>query len=259
MSIARMGLFAVLGVALVLAGCESEPAPPPEPPPPAPAVSPALREGLLEMVAQPYSYTLLEQEDISYAAAKRMVYRIYLDTTEVPDIDRMKGTAAQVWRSGNRKWNEFTVFMIFGPIKDFSAGAYGIAEFNPSGLTDFRINKVALQMVKLRPTTRSKTPAPQSQSEALAKPNPDQLESGETYIVSQQTPLMPEFDPEDPLGAIRRMKQIPKGGMFTIYEVRVEGSYPWYQVLARGPNKEKIGVGWINSVALFGQDLKPYE
>ncbi len=48
MSIARMGLFAVLGVALVLAGCES----PPAPPPPAPAVSPALRKALLEMVAQ---------------------------------------------------------------------------------------------------------------------------------------------------------------------------------------------------------------
>lgn len=45
-----MGLFAVLGVALLVAGCESEPAPPsPEPPP---AVSPALRKALLEMVAQ---------------------------------------------------------------------------------------------------------------------------------------------------------------------------------------------------------------
>jgi len=45
-----MGLFAVLGVALLLAGCESEPAPPPPEPPP--AVSPALRKALLEMVAQ---------------------------------------------------------------------------------------------------------------------------------------------------------------------------------------------------------------
>ncbi len=48
MKMARMGLFAVLGVALLVAGCESEPAPPP----PAPAVSPALRKALLEMVAQ---------------------------------------------------------------------------------------------------------------------------------------------------------------------------------------------------------------
>lgn len=48
MRIARVGLFAVLGVALLLPGCESEP----EPPPPAPVVSPALRRALLETVAR---------------------------------------------------------------------------------------------------------------------------------------------------------------------------------------------------------------
>ncbi len=48
MRIARVGLFAVLGVALLPPGCESEP----EPPPPAPVVSPALRRALLETVAR---------------------------------------------------------------------------------------------------------------------------------------------------------------------------------------------------------------
>jgi hypothetical protein len=88
--------------------------------------------------------------------------------------------------------------------------------------------------------------------------DPLNLEKGQAYVVSEQTPLMPEFEPADPLGALQRVKQIPKSGSFKVYEIRKKGSFPWYRVVAIDKNKRKIGSGWINSGALLGQELKPY-
>ena len=208
--------------------------------------------------AEPYTYRVMEKQDTSYGAIKRMVYRLYLNTQATPDQDRMKATAEQVWRDGNRRWNEFTVFMIFGQIKDFNAGAYGIAEFTPSGLSDFRINTVPLQMLELETQTEpQRHPAqPTTEPEWL---DPMKLRTGQAFFVSKETPLMPEIEPADPLAALQRMKQIPKGGAFKISEIRKKGTSPWYRVVAIDQNKKRIGDGWINSTALLGQDLKPYK
>jgi hypothetical protein len=212
--------------------------------------------------AEPYTYRVMEKQDTSYGATKRMVYRLYLNTQSSPDQDRMKATAEQVWRDGNQRWNEFTVFMIFGQIKDFNAGAYGIAEFTPSGLSDFRINTVPLQMLE---------PDDQSQQQRAPQPrqtpptaetdwlDPQKLRTGQAFFVSKETPLMPELEPADPLAALQRMIQIPKGGAFKISEIRKKGTSPWYRVVAIDQNKKRIGEGWINSTALLGQDLKPYK
>lgn len=89
--------------------------------------------------------------------------------------------------------------------------------------------------------------------------DPLNLENGQSYVVSKQTPLMPELEPADPLAAIQRMKQIPKGGAFKIHEVRKKGTSPWYRVVAIDQNMKNIGAGWINSTALLDQDLKPYK
>ena len=72
---------------------------------------------------------------------------------------------------------------------------------------------------------------------------------------------MPEFEPTDPLAAIQRMKQIPKGGAFKVYEVRKRSGTGtlWYRVAAVDQRKKKIGSGWINSIALLGQELKAYK
>ena len=99
--------------------------------------------------SNPYTYRVIEKQDISYGATKRMVYRIYLNTQINPDQTQMKETAQQIWKDGNQKWKEFTVFMIFGEIKNFDSGAYGIAELTPSGMSSFRINDVPLQMLEL--------------------------------------------------------------------------------------------------------------
>ena len=203
------------------------------------------------LFAEPYSFNLIKKRDVSYGATKRMVYSIYLDTESTPSEERMKETAQQIWKNGNQRWNEFTVWMIFGPIKNFDTGAYGIAEFTPSGLKEFQINDIPLQMLELE----SKSPPSRKSSEEKFF-DPQKLRIGQVFFVSKQTPLMPELNPSDPLKAAQRMKQIPIGGAFKIEEVQKRGTTPWYRVVAIDKDHKKIGNGWINSIALLGQNLQ---
>ena len=99
-------------------------------------------------------------------------------------------------------------------------------------------------------------------SETEASPSPKVLtelvEIGEAYVVSEQTPLMPSHSPADPIAAVQRMKQIPRGGRIRVIDNYNEYSKPWFKVTAYDDESERIGTGWINSVALFGQKLKVY-
>lgn len=89
--------------------------------------------------------------------------------------------------------------------------------------------------------------------------NPLELEVGQTYILSKQTPLMPSHSPADPIAALQKMKQIPKGGVFKVLETVKKRGNPWYKVVALDQRKKRIGTGWINSTALLGQELKAYK
>jgi hypothetical protein len=212
--------------------------------------------------AEPYPYRLMDKQDTSYGGTKRMVYRVYLNTQTLPDHERMKATAKQAWQDGNRKWNEFIVLMIFGQLKDFNAGAYGIAKFTPSGMIDFRVNDVPLQMLEAEqaqsPATSGTTTTTKPAADTVWL-DPQKLRIGQAFFVSKEAPLMPELEPADPLAAVQRVQQIPKGGAFKVYEVKKKGASAWYRVVAFNPNKKQLGSGWINSTALLGQDLKPYK
>ncbi len=89
--------------------------------------------------------------------------------------------------------------------------------------------------------------------------NPLELEVGQTYIVSKRTPLMPSHSPDDPIAALKKMKQIPKGGAFKVLDTFNKRGNPWYRVIAFGQRKKQIGTGWINSTALVGQELRAYK
>jgi hypothetical protein len=180
----------------------------------------------------------------------------------IPERDRMQATALQVWQDGNQKWNEFTVFMIFGQIKDFNAGAYGIAEFSAAGLSGFQINETPLVMLDLdaKPHADVQVAFPSvEQVTETTWPDPGRLRAGQAFTVSKETPLMPEIEPADEFAAILLMKQVPKGGAFKISESRKRDSSTWYHVTAIDQNKKKIGSGWINSTALLGQELEPFK
>ncbi|MBN1361704.1 MAG: hypothetical protein JW993_13995 [Sedimentisphaerales bacterium] len=84
------------------------------------------------------------------------------------------------------------------------------------------------------------------------------LDIGESYVVSKQTAVMPSHSPADPMAAIQQMRYIPQGGGFKVLEVYREKTNPWYKVIAFDQRAEQIGAGWINSTALFGQQLAAY-
>ena len=81
------------------------------------------------------------------------------------------------------------------------------------------------------------------------------LEVGSTYRLSAATPLMPEFEPRDPVAAIAGIVKLPPGSRIVVLRTRMQGSRPWYYVSAYDPNDDGIGNGWINSGALIGKDI----
>jgi hypothetical protein len=83
--------------------------------------------------------------------------------------------------------------------------------------------------------------------------NPQELKAQRSYRLSEETPLMPEFEPADPLAAIAKMRKIRAGSVFTVLEVRTKRGTPWYRV------RVDRAEGWINSTALLAQRVEGVE
>ncbi len=92
-------------------------------------------------------YMITETEDISYAGTPHMVYRVVVKVEEIPLKEELEKTAIEIWENGNKEWNEFTVFMYL-PDMDTGLVAYGVADFRPEGLKEFRIEEAALYGTK---------------------------------------------------------------------------------------------------------------
>lgn len=90
---------------------------------------------------------------------------------------------------------------------------------------------------------------------AIPSLDPRKLEVGRTYKLSGKTPLMPKLDPSDPLEALKYVKYITSGGTIKITKIARKGGTPWYRVEARSPDGRGLGYGWVNSIALLGQNL----
>lgn len=87
----------------------------------------------------------------------------------------------------------------------------------------------------------------------------DTLEIGSAYRISRETPLMPDFEPSDPLAVIAQMISLPASSTILIREKREKRGIPWYRVDAYGLGGERIGEGWINSIALMGKTITKSE
>ena len=81
------------------------------------------------------------------------------------------------------------------------------------------------------------------------------LKVNQTYSVTKETPLMPEFAPSDPMAAMSNIKYLPVGCRIRILSIRTKLNSPWYEVQAINKSGEVIGRGWVNSTALIGQDI----
>lgn len=86
--------------------------------------------------------------------------------------------------------------------------------------------------------------------------DPYTLEVNATYILSRRTPLVDSPAPKDPLAAIARMRDMPSGSKISIRRsAKVKGGL-WYRVIATNRDGQRIGSGWVNSIALVGQKLR---
>ncbi len=82
---------------------------------------------------------------------------------------------------------------------------------------------------------------------------PQSLKIGDQFKLTRETSLMPEFEPTDFSAAMSQIRQIPPGATIEIIKVRKKNDTPWYfaEVFT---GAARWGRGWINSIALLGQD-----
>ncbi len=85
------------------------------------------------------------------------------------------------------------------------------------------------------------------------------LEIGQIYIVSRQTPLLSSHSSADRIAALQSMIPIPVGGGFKVLGTFDNKGTKWYKVNAFNQGMDQVGSGWINSGALLGQQLKAYK
>ena len=119
-----------------------------------------------------------------------------------------------------------------------------------------RVQKSMDESINLIREQERKRTARESQKSQLPSLNPLELEIGQTYTVLKQIPLMPSHSPNDPIEALKKKKQISKGGAFKVLAVVTKRSNPWYKVTAFDQWRMQIGTGWINSIALFGNAIR---
>ncbi|MCH8306346.1 MAG: hypothetical protein IIB94_14635 [Candidatus Marinimicrobia bacterium] len=88
-------------------------------------------------------FKIIEEKDVSYAGTPRLVVRVVVDVEKIPNKAELKRIANSIWKSGNNRWAEFTVFLYL-PEMNIHSIAYGIGEYRPSGLKEFNIQEIAL-------------------------------------------------------------------------------------------------------------------
>lgn len=79
--------------------------------------------------------------------------------------------------------------------------------------------------------------------------DPLNLANETTYRTSGGVPLVADIDPPDPIAAIASVRRLNQGEEFTVLKRTSRGNTPWYHV------RTHLGEGWINSVALLGQEI----
>lgn len=82
------------------------------------------------------------------------------------------------------------------------------------------------------------------------------LTPGSTYTISEPAPLMPSFEPQDPVAAAAAAVEMPAGTRITVEEVRTKQGNPWYRISAVSATGDTLGSGWLNSTALIGQAIR---
>lgn len=80
------------------------------------------------------------------------------------------------------------------------------------------------------------------------------LHVGQVIGLSKGTPLMPELEPADPMAALREMRSLPSFTTIKVLKTAMRGPILYYFVEATDPSGAPLSYGWVNSMALMGQE-----
>ncbi len=93
--------------------------------------------------ARHLAHRIVERHDVSYPGCDRMCLSVVVDVDTIPSETALKELADRLWKSGNKHWDEFTVW-IYLPDMEVGCGAYAVGEYRPHGLKEFRIQEWSL-------------------------------------------------------------------------------------------------------------------
>ena len=98
---------------------------------------------------EPLPYTMVSTSDASFGdygdieGRSRTVYRVRLKVRQLPTQEQMERTAKRIWEKECGSEQESVIFMYL-PGMSAEEIAYGVAECDSSGLSDFKVQDVAL-------------------------------------------------------------------------------------------------------------------
>ena len=208
-------------------------------------------------------YQFINSKDTSYANIRRGIIRIRIKHDIIPPQSELKQTSKEAWKKYRGRWKIGTVFMY---VKDMPANstAYAASEFKLSRIQKFWINTQALDVhdYSKNKDVEAVKEGPNISAESGNHFDADgekHLEIGKQYTLKKKTPLMPGPTPEKGVdGLVQSLKKAiylnPSDTILITMKKNV-GSVLWYGIMAYKSNGDSIGKGWINSIALIGQDL----
>ena len=115
--------------------------------------APLLKPGPMNKVAgsnkpgEGIPHEVVERKDYSYVGTSRMSYRVLMNVERIPSEEAIRRLANRIWRDGNTRWDEFTVFMYL-PEMNTQSVAYATAKFTPRGMSKCSTNKYSLYGTK---------------------------------------------------------------------------------------------------------------
>ena len=203
------------------------------------------------------SYNVINTKDISYANIKRGIIRVRINDNQIPSESTLKHISKEVWKENRGNWQIGTVFF-FVKGMSINYGAYAGSEFQNIKITKFWISDSTLKLHKYL-QNKNKETIKQEPKQTAKIEEKGGLEIGKQYILKKRTPLMPSPEAEKGVdGLIRSLKKmiyLDSSDVMLVTMKKTINSTLWYQIVAYRADGGRIGIGWINSIALMGQNI----
>ena len=185
--------------------------------------------------------------------------KIKIQVDKIPNKDELKKLGLKIWGNEYKQWDEFNLW-VYLPDMDTNYSAYCLFEFSQNGLKSSEFFSKRKAGEKINSTNEikkefyfAKVDRKDNNSGFV---DPFSLKPGEKWSISRETPLMPEIAPSNPMEALEKVKYIPAENYIIIVSVREKENNTWYAVEVLNQNNDLIDKGWINSIALIGQEIR---